>query len=377
MTLPWLPLPRRLLTNARARMLSLDAVGALMLAWTLADDAGVIRPAADVTAREALVFVVVQHARESADPAVAPASERAVDAVDELLEGGLLIAEGDALRLDGWVALAGAPAPDEAPARIVRKPGRPRKEAPMSPAERKRVERFNNRERGYRDVPTGVTWAQWCAEHPVTETRRRGHENPGPGHENPVTKTPDAPRASGPEEKNTAEKKAEGDSGAPARGHENPGGSFRDQPPEGFRDQPRCPTVEAPPFAVDVLLDRMRAASAGRFSPAAVSTQMRNFGELARELIARGHATPDALVRAAGHAPHVAWVRKLSSPLTVQRLCAEEGRVLVELLAGAEACAACGGAPAPNAPAEEPDDPWAPGLAALPPLPPKETARAR
>ena len=89
----------------------------------------------------------------------------------------------------------------------------------------------------------------------------------------------------------------------------------------------------------------MRAASGGRFSSAATSTQMQAFGVIARELIARGHATPDALVKAAGHAQHVAWICRLPGPLTVQRLCADEGRVLIELLTGCTTCAECGGDP--------------------------------
>ena len=65
--LPWCPLPRALLTSPRARMLSLDAVGALFVAWSLSGDDSVVAPPRDCTAVEALVFVVAQHARESGD----------------------------------------------------------------------------------------------------------------------------------------------------------------------------------------------------------------------------------------------------------------------------------------------------------------------
>ena len=161
------------------------------------------------------------------------------------------------------------------------------------------------------------------------------------------------------------------DTGTPEAGGGGAGAGGRREPPPRNSDSPRnsaaklrCGTVEeAAAFETDVVLDRMRAASGGRFSSAAVSTQMTAFGVLARELIARGHATPDGLVRAAGHAPHVPWICKLPGPLTVQRLCADDGRVLVELLTGSEGCLACGGNPLASgvfdAPAADSDDPGA------------------
>ena len=368
-TLPWCPMPRALLATPRARMLSLEAVGALMVAWSLSDDGGTIQPAADVTARDALVFVVAQHARESG-VLDGETHTHAELAVGELVDGGLLIVDGDALCVDGWVYLDGAPPPRpliERPAATSvppapRTPGRPRSAAPMSAAERQERRRFDRRERGFRNVPQGVTYEQWRAENVVTKTPARGHgnsnaghgnsnaghENPRVGHGNSVTKTPAEGRASGSEDQKDTENKGEGESGTRPPGHGNSVTEttlVTETPPTSFRDQPRCPTVESAPFDTDVVLDDMRKASAGRSSSAAVSTQMQAFATLARELIARGHATVPALVKAAGHASHVPWITRLPGPLTVQRLCADEGRVLVELLSGATACAACGGDP--------------------------------
>ena len=76
MTKPWYPQPRDLLTRPRARMLSLEAVGALLIAWSLSDDDGTIQPDADATARELLVFAVAQH------PATPGLERLAVEVVD-------------------------------------------------------------------------------------------------------------------------------------------------------------------------------------------------------------------------------------------------------------------------------------------------------
>lgn len=378
MALPWCPMPRTLLTSPRARMLSLDAVGALFVAWSLSDDAGEIAPALDCDAREALVFVVAQHARESTDGG--DSHTHAVDAVTELVDGGLLIVDGDALRLAGWVYLDGAPQPRpsipppparDAPPDGPRRPGRPRKGAePIDGTESKRRTRFERREGSFRDVPEGVTYEEWTAGKLPADRRETPPGNsPTPGNSAGKLRreTPAGGRASDPEDQKDAEKKTgEGDSGAPARRETSPGnpptlaGKLTDVRRETLA---RCPTVESTdPLDADVVLDQMRAASGGRFSSAAVSTQMQAFGALARELIARGHATPDALVRAAGHAPHVGWITRLPGPLTVQRLCADEGRVLVELLTGAATCATCGGDPLASGVFEAPE-PAAPPMA--------------
>ena len=359
MTLPWCPLPRALLTNPRARMLSLDAVGALLVAWSLSDDGGMVAPPRDCTAVDALVFVVVQHARESGD-FDGEAHTRATDAVAELLDGGLIVEDGDALRLDGWVFLDGAPAPRTVVAPAVdhgpgpespRRPGRPRKGSePIDGAERKRRTRFEAREGSFRDVPAGVTYEEWTAAKLAEDRRETPPRNPTPPRNSAAKlrrETPVEGRASDPEDQKDAEKKdGEGDSGARDRRETPPRNSAAKLPDDRRETPPRCGTVERiTPLDPDVTLDQMRAASAGRFSSAATTMQMQAFGVIARELIARGHATPDALVRAASHAPHVAWICRLPGPLTVQRLCADEGRVLIELLTGCAACAECGGDP--------------------------------
>ena len=355
--LPWCPLPRALLTSPRARMLSLDAVGALFVAWSLSGDDSTVAPPRDCTAVEALVFVVAQHARESGD-FDSEAHTRAADAVAELLDGGLIVEDGDALRLDGWVFLDGAPAPRPAPSpthspgpESPRRPGRPRKgAAPVDGAERKRRTRFEAREGSFRDVPEGVTYEEWTAaklDEDRRETPPRNSDSPRNSAAKLRRETPVEGRASDPEDQKDAEKKdGEGDSGAPARRETPPRNSAAKLPDDRRETPPRCGTVERlTPLDPDVTLDQMRAASAGRFSSAATSTQMQSFGVIARELITRGHATPDALVKAAGHAPHVAWITRLPGPLTVQRLCADEGRVLIELLTGCATCAECGGDP--------------------------------
>ena len=357
--LPWCPLPRALLTSPRARMLSLDAVGALFVAWSLSGDDSVVAPPRDCTAVEALVFVVAQHARESGD-FDREARTRAADAVAELLDGGLIVEDGDALRLDGWVFLDGAPAPQPRPApspahspgpESPRRPGRPRKGAtPVDGAERKRRTRFEAREGSFRDVPAGVTYEEWTAAK-LPDDRRETPPRNSPPPRNSAAKlrreTPVEGRASDPEDQKDAEKKTgEGDSGARDRRETPPRNSAAKLPDDGRETPARCGTVEhVGALDPDVALDRMRAASGGRFSSAATSTQMQSFGVIARELIARGHATPDALVKAAGHAQHVAWICRLPGPLTVQRLCADEGRVLIELLTGCATCAECGGDP--------------------------------
>jgi hypothetical protein len=359
MTLPWCPLPRALLTSPRARMLPLDAVGALLVAWSLSDDDGTIAPARDRTAVEALVFVVAQHARESGD-FDGEAHAHAADSVAELLDSGLIVEDGDALRLDGWVFLDGAPLPRPAPVGSSsplpgpdspRRPGRPRKGAEIvDGAERKRRTRFEAREGSFRDVPAGVTYEEWTAAK-LPDDRRETPPRNSASPRNSAAKlrreTPVEGRASDPEDQKDAEKKdGEGDSGARDRRETPPRNSAAKLPDDRRETPARCGTVErVTPLDPDVTLDRMRGASGGRFSSAATSMQMQSFGVIARELIARGHATPDALVKAAGHAPHVAWICRLPGPLTVQRLCADEGRVLIELLTGCATCAECGGDP--------------------------------
>ena len=91
MTKPWYPQPRDLLTRPRARMLSLEAVGALLIAWSLSDDDGTIQPDADATARELLVFAVAHH---PATPGLERLAVEAVDlAADVLLGVALLIGQ--------------------------------------------------------------------------------------------------------------------------------------------------------------------------------------------------------------------------------------------------------------------------------------------
>jgi len=364
-------------------MLSVEAVGALMLAWSLSDDGGTIQPAADVTAREALVFVTTQHAQQSSDVDAFPAHTRACDAVDELVNGGLLIVEGDALRLDGWIALDGTPQrplpppTDDRPSDAKRAPGRPRKaDAPLTPAERQERRRFDRRERGFRDVPAGMTWEQWREANPVTKLPPAGHETPGAGHENPPAghensghETPRSPRASSSGERKETRNIGERESGTRESGHENSGHETRrghENQGGSFRDQPRCSTVEnlATFDALD-LLDRMRKASGDRLATNLhTSTKAQEFGALARDLIAREVTTAEGLVKAASHAPHDRWL-STQGKVPLARLLKDDARILLDLIAGASACAECGGDPlasgvielprrrAPDEPAED------------------------
>ena len=358
MTLPWSKMPRALRGDWRLTQRSPEAVAAFFLAWLAADDDGMIPPAGSTPAVEALAAQLSTH--RPGDPL-----GWAVEAVTECLDAGLLesLDDGDALRVVDWLDAPAQPSQEpqpspegDRPPAAKRAPGRPRSDNATTASERKRRERFEARLYGFRHVPAGVTWEQWKAANAVTKTRGGCHENSaavtktqGDCHENSVTKTPVEGRASDPEDQKDAEKKGDGDSGTRPHCHEN---SVTKTPTVtktqgwSFRDNPRCPTVEsASPFDADEALSRMGSASGGRLSPAATATQVQAFGAIARELIARGHATPDGLVSAAAHAPHVQWIVRLGAPLTVQRLCADEGRVLVELITGAAACKACGGDP--------------------------------
>lgn len=356
MTLPWSKMPRALRGDWRLTQRSPEAIAAFFLAWLAADDDGSIGPAGSTPAVEALAAQLSTH--RPGDPL-----GWAVEAVAECLDAGLLesLDDGDALRVVDWLdapaqpSQGPQPSPEgDRPAAEKRAPGRPRSASPMSASERQQHKRFVKRLYGFRDVPADVTWEQWKAANPVTETPAGCHGNsaavtktPADCHGNSVTKTPVEGRASGPEDQKDAENK--GDSGArPARVTKTPAvtETLSRKPDESFRDSPRCPTVEsASPFDADVMLGRMGTASGGRLSPAALATQMQAFGAIARELIARGHVTAEGLVKAAAHAPHVPWIVRLGAPLTVQRLCADEGRVLVELISGSSACKACGGDP--------------------------------
>lgn len=344
-------------------MLSVEAVGVLMLAWSISGDDGTIQPAANVTAREALVFVATQHAQQSGVVDSFPAHPRATDAVDELVGCGLLIAEGDVLWLDGWIVLDGTPQrplpppTDDRPSDTKRAPGRPRKaDAPLTPAERQERRRFDRRERGFRDVPAGMTWEQWRAENPVTklpaaghETLGAGHENPPAGHENSGHETPASPRASSSGERKETRNIGERESGTRGSGHENPGHETlggHENPGESFRDQPRCSTVEAlSPFDALDVLDRMRKASGDRLATNLhTATTAQEFATVARDLIAREVTTAEGLVKAASHAPHDRWL-STQGKLPLARLLASDGKILLDLIAGAATCKACGGDP--------------------------------
>ena len=384
MTLPWSKMPRALRGDWRLTQRSPEAVAAFFLAWLAADDDGTVGPAGSTPAVEALAAQLSRH-RPGAPLGWA------VEAVTECLDAGLLesLDDGDALRVVDWLDAPAQPSPEpqpspegDRPPAAKRAPGRPRSAAPLTPAERQERRRFDRRERGFRDVPAGVTWEQWREANPVTKTPSRGHENSGaghenhnPGHENPGHENPTSPRASGPEDQKETRNIGERESGTRASGHENPGhenpgheNPGHENPAVSFRDQPRCPTVETlAPFDADAVLSRMGAASGGHLSPAALATQMQAFGAIARELIARGHTTLDGLVSAAAHAPHVPWIVRLGAPMTVQRLCADEGRVLVELITGASTCKACGGNPLAA-------DPHASGTFTVPRRAPEEPA---
>ena len=358
MTLPWSKMPRALRGDWRLTQRTPEAVAAFFLAWLAADDDGAIAPAGSTPAVEALAAQLSTH--RPGDPL-----GWAVEAVTECLDAGLLesLDEGEALRVVDWVDAPAMPAPEPSPspegdrhAAEKRAPGRPRSATALSPSERQERRRFEKRLHGFRDVPPGMTWEQWRATNPVTETPAACHgnsaavtETQGACHGNPVTETPVEGRASDPEDQKETRNKAERESGTRAGCHEN---SVTKTPAvtkttaSSFRDNARCPTVEsASPFEADAVLDRMGRASAGRLAPMATTPQMVAFGALARDLIARGHATVDGLVKAAGHAPHVPWLARDTKPLTVERLCATDGKILVELITGAATCKACGGDP--------------------------------
>lgn len=93
---------RYLLAMPRGRMLSLEGVGALLLAWSIADDDGVIRDVGSTSAIEALSFIISQHAAQTGR-----LDGSAVDAsafVDELVSFGLAVRDRADIHLCGWAA---------------------------------------------------------------------------------------------------------------------------------------------------------------------------------------------------------------------------------------------------------------------------------
>ena len=367
MTLPWSKLPRSLRGDWRLTQRSPEALAAFFLAWLAADDGGTVGPAGATRAVDALASQLSTH--RPGDPL-----GWAVEAVRECFDAGLLesLDDGDALRVVDWLDAPAAPQEPTAgptgtrPASGPRAPGRPRKADAMSPADRKRRERFDSRAGSFRDVPAGVTWEQWRAENPVTETPAVGHGNPaavtktpvvchgnsGHGHGNSVTKTLVGGRASGPEDQKDTRNTEQSASGAREPGH---GNSVTETPatvtetPAGFRDQPpavSCSTVEnLGAFDALDLLDRMRRASGDRLATNLhTATTAAQFAEIARDLIVRKVTTLDGFAAAAAHAAHDPWV-SAQGKLPLARLLAADGKILLDLIAGSSACARCGSDP--------------------------------
>lgn len=376
MTLPWSKLPRYLAGDPRLTLLSPEAACAYLAARLLADDYGSLWCVGNRDAVGTLAAVIAR--QRPGDPAWARR------AVYECVAAGLLdlCDEGAAMRVVDWLAdgapqAAGPAAPAERPGDAKRAPGRPRKgAAPMTARERRVRSAFTHREWAeFRGVPESVTWEQWAAEHPATrarllrtpnETRERNpsaaNETPDGANEtherNPLGSraVSETSEASGTQRDGETRGKSESPD---ARGGErNP----RTKPANETRAANETPRAtlgtveEVAPLDVDVLLREMGTASAGRIAAASTTPHMREFGAVARDLIAHGHATPAALVKAAGHAAHVPWIRAQRHPLTVERLYAAGGKILVELLTGATACADCGGAPLASPAADGGDD---------------------
>jgi hypothetical protein len=206
----------------------------------------------------------------------------------------------------------------------------------MSAAERKRLSRN----------PSGD----------VTKLPVAGHETPADvtklGHETLSRNPPVGGRAAESGEIENAEKTEEkSTSGARESrnpvtklGHETPGchETHVTKPPGSFVTS-ALPTEEhlSSFDALDVL-DRMRKASGGRLATNLhTSTVAGAFATLARDLIAREVTTVDGLVKAAAHVAHDPWV-SAQGPLPLARLMANDGKILLDLIAGSTGCSACG-----------------------------------
>jgi len=367
-TLPWSKLPRSLAGDPRLTLLSPEAACAYLYARLLADDYGSLWCVGDRDAAGTLAAVIAT--KRAGDPGWAR------QAVNECVAAGLidLCDDGATLRVVDWLA-DGAPVQpvDDRPAQAARGRGRPPKgSAPMSQRERRVRSAFKNREWvEFRGVPEGVTWEQWAAEHPALRTKLLRDANENTERNSPVrTKVANENTLSGRAVSETSESSETKKDGETREKRESPDArecerKSRTKIASGANETPAartkipaatCTTIEAAaPFAADEVLSRMSAASGQRIAAASTTVHMQTFGAVARDLIANGHASVDGLVKAAGHAAHVAWIQKRREPLTVERLTFEGGKLLVELLTGASTCRACGGAPlASDAP--HPDD---------------------
>ena len=348
MTLPWSKLPRSLAGDWRLTQRSPEALAAFVLAWLAADDDGIVWPAGSTTAGVALRKQVARHR---------PGDDLwALDAVAELVEADLLEDAGDgALRIVDWVdgpqepdarpASTSADAPPDGP---TRRPGRPRKgDAPISKTEGKRRTRFARREGCFRDVPPGVTYEEWTAGKLDGDRRETSPGNsapPGNSAGKLRRETLAAARASDSGEIENAEKTEEKSTSGAREGRRE----TTDNPPGNSAGKldgaaGKLPTEERLSSfdALDVL-DRMRKASGGRLATNLhTSTVAGAFATLARDLIAREVTTVDGLVKAAAHVAHDPWV-SAQGRLPLARLMANDGKILLDLIAGSTGCSACG-----------------------------------
>lgn len=376
--MPWSKLPRSLRGDWRLTQRSPLALAAFLIAWLAADDLGTIHPVGAVTAREALVAQLLTHR---------PGDRTwAWEAVGECITAGLLVESEDglALHLADWIHDGSAERVE--PANTVRqpagaadrRPGRPAKgSAPMTPRERRVRFAFAHRAWAmFRDVAPGTAWEAWAESHPVeasellrdrNEARERnpegGNETTGtgtkPGNEtrerNPVGGRADS-ETSDPSESPDGENRAEKSESPDARGRERNSGTKLGNETHGAGNGTAPPraslrTVDHPSaeerFGFDPLeiLGRMDAASGHHLLLSLCSGDAAMaFGRLAHSLIERRQTTVEGLVRAAGHAPHDAWV-SAQGKLPLHRLMASDGKILLDLIAGAATCPKCGGAP--------------------------------
>ena len=360
MTHPWSKLPRSLAGDPRCTLLSPEGACAYLAARLLADDQGALWCVGDRDASGTLAAVIAP--KRAGDPGWARA------AVEECVAAGLLEVgnDGAALRVIDWLDETTSAAPvaaESADGTIVgertigpaRAPGRPRKgSAPMSARERRVRSAFTHREWvEFRDVPAGMSWEQWSEQHPATrtkllrianethernsangtklanETRERNSVEGRAGSETSVSSEPS-------EQKNRAETEGESDAGERERNSRT----------KLANETTRCSTVESlAPFDAVETLSRMAAASGGRLALMLhTSTQAAEFGALARTLIARGQTTVDGLVLAAAHAAHDPWV-SAQGKLPLHRLMSRDAAKLLDLIAAAATCPACGSAP--------------------------------
>ena len=390
MTLPWSKFPRVLRGSPRFTRLRPNALAAYLLAWSSADDDGIIQPSGASDAIDALV-------EELAMRLPSAPMAWAHEAVREIIDAGLLdsLDDGNALQVVDWIpAGASAPAVVDAPADVpflapqntpqrppapandrtpAAKKGRPTKgAAAMSASERSRRLRFERRiSKESKGVPEGVTYEEFMAArgnetHPTeapagnekdataTKLGNETRQRKSVGNESRARAVSETSGSSGTSEPERTEKtQSESGTREPATATKlgNETRQRNSLGAGGNESRPRLAYAEhTSPFATAEVLAAMREASGGLLATHVQGAQTAAmFEEWARTLVAREVTTTDGFASAAKHALHDEWVSK-RGPFDLATLLLNDGKIITGLIAGALGCKECGGALAANRP---------------------------